>query len=99
MGQFLNVLPNGDVFPCHVLIDREFRCGNVREESLIGICRRNGLLGALAALDFREVARQDASVAELTHPHTCMGVVYAQTGSLPIWQSSIPLAAKGHPME
>jgi MoaA/NifB/PqqE/SkfB family radical SAM enzyme len=91
VGQFLNILPNGDVFPCHVLIDREFRCGNVREESLIRICRRNGLLGALAVLDFQELARQDKGVSELTRPHTCMGVVYARTRARPVWERSLPL--------
>jgi radical SAM protein with 4Fe4S-binding SPASM domain len=40
-------MPNGDVFPCHVLTEREFRGGNVREQSLVEICRRNGLLGQL----------------------------------------------------
>lgn len=45
VGSFLNIMPNGDVFPCHVLTEREFRCGNVQEQSLVEICRRNGLLG------------------------------------------------------
>lgn len=91
VGQFLNILPNGDVFPCHVLIDREFRCGNVREQPLTEICRRNGLLGALADLDFQELARQDDQVSQLTHPNTCMGVVYAKTKSLPVWSNNLPV--------
>ncbi len=90
VGQFLNILPNGDVFPCHVLIDREFRIGNVREQSLLDICRRNGLLGELAEIDFQELARQDERVAPLTKPGTCMGVVYAKTKSLPVWGDNLP---------
>lgn len=39
VGSFLNIMPNGDVFPCHVLTQREFRCGNVREDGLLEICR------------------------------------------------------------
>jgi radical SAM protein with 4Fe4S-binding SPASM domain len=93
VGHFLNILPNGDVFPCHVLTDRAFRCGNVREQSLLEICQHNGLLGKLAALDFVELARQDERVAALTHPHTCMGCVYAQTKSLPIWSNVLPLSS------
>jgi MoaA/NifB/PqqE/SkfB family radical SAM enzyme len=91
VGQFLNILPNGDVFPCHVLTDREFRCGNVREQPLTEICRKNGLLGALADLDFRELAAQDDKVTDLTRPNTCMGSVYAQTKSLPVWRNNLPL--------
>jgi MoaA/NifB/PqqE/SkfB family radical SAM enzyme len=91
VGSFLNIMPNGDVFPCHVLIDREFRCGNIREQSLTDICRRNGLLGQLAALDFRDLASNDPRVDDLTRRGTCMGNVYAQTKSLPIWRTSLPL--------
>lgn len=93
VGHYLNILPNGDVFPCHVLTDRAFRCGNVREQSPLDICRQNGFLGKLAALDFVELARQDERVAALTHPHTCMGCVYAQTKSLPIWSNVLPLSS------
>jgi MoaA/NifB/PqqE/SkfB family radical SAM enzyme len=93
VGHFLNILPNGDVFPCHVLTDRAFRCGNVREQSLLEICQQGGLLGKLAALDFVELASQDERVAALTQPHTCMGYVYAQTRSLPIWSNVLPLSS------
>ncbi len=92
VGYFLNIMPNGDVFPCHVLTDREFRCGNVREQSLVEICRRSGLLGKLADLDFAELARQDKEVAELIQPSTCMGNIYAQTRSRVIWANSLPLS-------
>jgi len=90
VGSFLNIMPTGDVYPCHVLTDREFCCGNVREQSLLEICRRNGLLGQLQALDFRELARQDERVAPLTRPGTCMGNVYAKTKSLPVWSKNLP---------
>jgi MoaA/NifB/PqqE/SkfB family radical SAM enzyme len=89
VGQFLNIMPNGDVFPCHVLTDSEFRCGNVREQSLLDICRRNGLLGELASLDFQELARQDERLSPLTQPHTCMGNVYAKTRELPVWGNNL----------
>lgn len=76
VGRFLNILPDGDVFPCHVLTSPEFLCGNVREKSLVEICRTKGLLGRLAALDFRELAKAHASLSELASPGTCMGTVY-----------------------
>lgn len=90
VGSFLNIMPNGDVYPCHVLTDQEFRCGNVREESLLEICRCNGLLGQLQALDFRELACQDERVATLSRPGTCMGNIYAKTKSLLVWSKDLP---------
>ncbi len=91
VGSFLNIMPNGDVFPCHVLTEREFRCGNVREQSLVEICRSNGLLGQLRQLDFHTLAQADERVAELTRPGTCLGNIYAKTKSLPVWNSNLPL--------
>jgi MoaA/NifB/PqqE/SkfB family radical SAM enzyme len=91
VGSFLNIMPNGDVFPCHVLTQREFRCGNVREQSLLEICRRSGLLGHLQALGFREMARQDERLLPLIQPNTCMGNVYASTKSLPVWSDNLPM--------
>ena len=93
VGQFLNIMPNGDVFPCHVLTDPEFRCGNLRAQSLLQICGKGGLLGQLANLDFRELTRQDAGVASLTRAGTCMGDVYAQTRTSTIWRKSLPLVS------
>ncbi len=90
VGSFLNIMPNGDVFPCHVLTAREFRCGNVREESLLDICHRSGLLGQLRALDFKAMAQQDGRVAELTRPGICLGNVYAKTKALPVWNRNLP---------
>jgi radical SAM protein with 4Fe4S-binding SPASM domain len=90
VGSFLNVMPNGDVFPCHVLTNREFCCGNVREQSLLEICRRDGFLDKLQALDFHDLARQDERLAPLTRPG-CMGEVYAKTKSLSAWENNLQM--------
>jgi hypothetical protein len=74
-----------------VLIDREFRCSNVRGQSLLEICRRNGLLGELRTLDFQELARQDERVLPLTRPNTCMGTVYANTKELAVWRENLTM--------
>lgn len=92
VGSFLNIMPNGDVFPCHVLTQREFRCGNLREDRLVEVCRRSGLLGHLQALDFHDLAREEQRVTELTRPGACMGNVYATTKELPVWTDNLPLA-------
>ena len=91
VGQFLNVMPNGDVFPCHVLTGREFRCGNVLEQSLLDICRKSTLLGQLADLNFVDLAEQDSDLQELTRPNTCMGNVYAETRTAAAWRNSLPM--------
>lgn len=96
VGSFLNIMPNGDVFPCHVLTEREFRCGNVREQSLVEICSRNGLLGQLRQLDFHMLAQADERMAELTQPGTCLGNVYAQTKESPMWKRALPILSVPH---
>lgn len=94
VGSFLNIMPNGDVFPCHVLTNREFCCGNVREQSLLEICQRDGFLGELQALDFHDLARQDERLSPLTPPG-CMGEVYARTKSLPVWENNLQMRVRG----
>jgi MoaA/NifB/PqqE/SkfB family radical SAM enzyme len=91
VGNNMSILPNGDVFACHVLTQPEFRCGNVREQPLREICARNGLLGALQQLDFRELVAQESQVGTLLSGKTCMGEVYAQTRELPVWRKNLPL--------
>ncbi|WP_119071414.1 radical SAM protein [Aggregatilinea lenta] len=94
VGQFLNIMPNGDVFPCHVLTSREFRCGNVREQSLLEICRKQGLLGQLAKLDFHDLAEEDENLVDLTQANTCMGPVYRDTKSSPTWRTRLSLTSR-----
>jgi MoaA/NifB/PqqE/SkfB family radical SAM enzyme len=97
VGRFLNVMPDGDVFPCHVLTDAAFRCGNLRQESLVAICSRERRLGRLAALDFRALASDDARLAPLTRRGACMGDVLADlrnekaapAGGLPSFLSGV----------
>lgn len=94
VGRLLNIMPNGDVFPCHVLTAREFRCGNLRTDSLSSICQRQGMLSALEALDFRLLATEEGQVNELARRGTCLGNVYAKTKQLPIWRRHLPLVGE-----
>jgi MoaA/NifB/PqqE/SkfB family radical SAM enzyme len=91
VGKFLNIMPNGDVYPCHVLTAAEFRCGNVRTESLTNICREGGLLGSLAALNFEDLVSQDESISSLRETGTCMGSVFSETSHSSVWRRNIPL--------
>lgn len=86
VGQFVNIMPNGEVFPCHALTAPAFRCGNVRTQSLRDICRRDSLLGRLARVNFGDLAQQEEGLRDLTRPRTCLGIVHARTEHLPIWR-------------
>ena len=87
----MNILPNGDVCPCHVLTSREFRCGNVREHSLLDLCASHGLLQRLRSLDFRELSAADSRLRELKQAGTCMGNVYADTRDSAAWSHRLPI--------
>jgi MoaA/NifB/PqqE/SkfB family radical SAM enzyme len=90
VGHFLNIMPNGDVFPCHVLTNPEFLLGNVRRDRLRDICRRTGLLAELADLDFEQLAAEDLQLARLTQPRTCLATVYDSTRSRSSWKRALP---------
>jgi hypothetical protein len=49
------------------------------------------LLGQLADLDFRDMAKADERVSELARPGTCMGNVYATTKDSAVWRNSLPI--------
>ena len=91
VGQFLNILPNGDVYPCHVLTNPVFRIGSLRRQSLMRICRTDGLLAQLSALDFRQLAAEDKTLSQLTVPNTCMGTVYSRTSTSRVWTKHLDL--------
>ncbi len=91
VGRFLNILPNGDVYPCHVLTLPEFRCGNIRDERLTAICRRNGLLDSLSSLQFGKLVYDEPKVSELKRLGACFADVYRQTSSLKVWSKRIPI--------
>lgn len=93
VGGFLNILPNGDVFPCHALTQPEFRCGTLRTERLLDICAKLGLLGRLAAADFVELAQRDPTLAPLARTGACMGQVYQGAKSAPGWSSILNAAS------
>jgi len=94
VGQFLTILSNGDVFPCHVLTQPEFHCGNIREQSLLEICNHTELLRSLQALDFQKMATLDPELRELANVGACMGTVYSAKRSSKEWQEHLVLPCK-----
>ncbi len=91
VGRFINILPNGEVYPCHVLTDKEFCCGNIRGQGLLEICSADGPLKRLSRLDFNDIARQERRLSGLAGPVKCMGDIYATTKSLGVWRENLSL--------
>jgi hypothetical protein len=94
IGSFLNILPEGDVFPCHVLATTAFHLGNVSEQSLWEMCAADGPLGRLQSLDFRQVADAGPGWEPLVKPDTCLGTVYQQAHALGMSGPELPLPPK-----
>lgn len=71
-GSFLNIMPNGEVFPCHVLTSPEFHGGNVRHQSVAEICSTDGLLGDLQRLGSGAGAIRDEGLAARVRAFGCI---------------------------
>jgi MoaA/NifB/PqqE/SkfB family radical SAM enzyme len=84
-------MPNGDVFPCHVLVHPEFRCGNLRAHKLTDLCSSSALLGRLAALDAKlvpAVAFQEGAEGS-SDGTACMGDLYRMEKE--VWRQTLGL--------
>jgi MoaA/NifB/PqqE/SkfB family radical SAM enzyme len=97
VGHYVNVMPNGDVFPCHVLTQPEFRLGNIRERDLGDICSSRTLLGELTRVRFDTVASEEPKARELLQHSTCMGSVYAANKLSPVWKKNLPSLGSSKP--
>lgn len=75
VGRYLNVLPDGTVYPCHVLATRPFRLGNVKEEPLTEIVRRSGLLRRLRRLDTRRLVASEPALRSALAGRRCLAEV------------------------
>lgn len=71
-GSFLSVMPNGDVFPCHVLTAPQFYGGNVTRQSVAEICSGDGLLGDLQRIDAGSGSMRDEGLAARVHACGCL---------------------------
>lgn len=96
-GRFLNILPEGDVYPCHVLVSPRFHLGNVRQDSLANLCAAGGLLDRMQKLDFRTLAHIDPRCISLARPGACLGSVSEYLSCAPIGSVAIPLPEPAHP--
>lgn len=59
----INIMPNGDVFPCPNLIDREWKMGNLRKNTLEKIIINNKIVNKVEGRDVRNVTScKDCSI-------------------------------------
>lgn len=78
VGSTVNIMPNGDAFPCHVLTGQAFSLGNIRARPLTEICARGGSLCALRRLDFRSLGSEHGDLAPAARRGACLGEVLAE---------------------
>lgn len=75
LGNFVNIMANGDVYPCHVLNQQQFFVGNVREENCSAITRRISAFGKSVASAFALSALSHSSSG--TQLRVCPGITPA----------------------
>jgi len=78
IGQHINILPDGSVFPCHVLSFPEFYLGNIKETSLIEIIDHSILLDKLRKLDFNQFYSMPEELDTILQNAECMGEVFIE---------------------
>lgn len=89
LGQHVNIMPNGDVYACHALVEPELKCGNIRKQRLTDICSVNSLFGRLAKMDvWKHLHTMDCS-AELSINNLCVGSIYEVTRGQKIWEDEL----------
>jgi MoaA/NifB/PqqE/SkfB family radical SAM enzyme len=76
IGSYINIHPNGNVYPCHVLSVSDFLLGNIRTRPLTRICQESILLKTLRSLDFDEKVGVSGRLKNLLENAICLGEVY-----------------------
>jgi len=80
VGTYINIYPDGSVYPCHLLSFPEFCIGDVRSENLYAIYHRSDLMRKLRALNFEEIAQCAECFQELSTNGACLGKIYQENG-------------------
>lgn len=75
VGHFINILANGDVYPCYALQFPFFFLGNIRKQPFHSIFN-NQLLNKLSALDFPALSQKSIEFSGLLKPYSCFGEVF-----------------------
>ncbi len=75
LGSHINILPDGSVYPCHILSIPEFLLGNIRKERIGKIVSGQDKLAYLRSINFSELIESDNSLKDIFKRGTCFGEV------------------------
>lgn len=73
LGDHINILPDGSVYPCHILSVPEFLLGNIRKERIGKIVSGSDKLAHLKSFDFSELIEVDNHLRDILKKGTCFG--------------------------
>ncbi len=76
VGSYINIWPDGSVYPCHVLSVPDFLLGNVRQTALPEIIMESETLRRLENLDFKHLLKYDDHLRAILKDAICFGEVY-----------------------
>lgn len=76
IGSHINILPDGTVYPCHVLSVPKFFLGNVKKEMLSEIINKSKILKTLRSINFTELAKIDKDLKKVLQNTICLGEIY-----------------------
>jgi radical SAM protein with 4Fe4S-binding SPASM domain len=79
LGHFVNIMANGDVYPCYVLTHPRFFVGNVRGESCTAITRRIQAIGESVSSGFASSTQSHRSSP--TCLDECPGITIVKTAA------------------
>jgi mycofactocin biosynthetic radical S-adenosylmethionine protein MftC len=76
IGSYINILPDGCVYPCHVLTDSKFLLGNIKFTSLLDIVKESTILKELSELDFTPRLVSNPKLDSILKNAVCLGEIY-----------------------
>lgn len=82
LGSHINILPDGSIYPCHILSIPEFLLGNVRKDRIGKIVSDSDKLAHLKSIDFSELIEADNHLRDIIKKGACFGEVYLKEPGL-----------------
>jgi len=73
VGKYLNIMPDGNVFPCHVLAYPEFLICNVKQKKLHEVYSHSKIIRKLRNLDFIELEKENNFSTNPSISKRCLG--------------------------
>ncbi|MCW4000391.1 MAG: radical SAM protein [Candidatus Bathyarchaeota archaeon] len=78
VGKYVNILPDGSIYPCHVLSSPKFFLGNIKENKLAAIIEESNLLKQLLNINFINFKGGSDHLKQILGNTACLGEVYRE---------------------